>query len=137
MLRTTARVVVIVGLAYDVYVHWRLAPNFDTLTGSGRPVSISQGQLFRLESVLALVTIALVATVHRRWTALLAFMVAAGGVGAALLYRYVDVGALGPLPNMYDPTWYSQKTWSVIAEGVAAAAAAVLYFAIRPRAKSS
>jgi hypothetical protein len=23
----------------------------------------------------------------------------------ALLYTYVDVGSLGPLPNMYEPTW--------------------------------
>ena len=138
MLRTVLRVVVIVGLAYDAYAHWHLAPNFDSLTGNGKPVSISQGELFRVEAVLALVALVLVGVVHRRWTALLAFVVALGGVAAVLAYRYVDVGAVGPLPNMYDPLWYAEKSWSAVAEGVAAVAAGLLLLReVRPRAGSS
>jgi len=30
--------------------------------------------------------------------------VAASALGAVLLYRYVDVGSLSPLPNMYENT---------------------------------
>ena len=33
------------GLGVDAYVHWQLAPGFDTLTGAASP-HISQGQLF-------------------------------------------------------------------------------------------
>ena len=112
-----------------MYVHWHLAPNFDSLRGTGSP-SISQGELFRVETGLALVSLLLVAVVHRSWTALLAFLVTGGGTVFVLLYRYVDVGAVGPLPNMYDPTWYAEKTVSAIGEGVAAVAALVLFFAL-------
>jgi hypothetical protein len=37
-----------------------------------------------------------------------------------MLYRYVNVGALGPIPNMYEPTWVSpSKLASAWAEGAA------------------
>ena len=64
-----------------------------------------------------------------------AFLVAFGGVAAVLLYRYVDVGAIGPLPDMYDASWYSEKTWSAIAEAAAAVAAFWLFF-LEPRRRS-
>ncbi len=134
MLRLALRLVVIVGLAYDVISHWHLAPNFDSLKGSGNP-TITQGGLFRLESGLALLAIVLVAVIHRRWTAAFAFLVAFGGVVAVLLYRYVDVGAIGPLPDMYDASWYAEKTWSAIAEAAAAIAALWLFF-LEPRRRS-
>jgi hypothetical protein len=107
------------GLAVDAYVHWHLAASFDSLVGTSSP-HISQGQLFRLEAVLALVAMVLVLATRRRFAALVALLVAAGGVGAVLLYGLVDVGGLGPLPDMYDPTWSTEKVISVIAEGLAA-----------------
>lgn len=107
------------GLAVDAYVHWHLAASFDSLVGASSP-HISQGQLFRLEAVLALVAMVLVLATRRRLAALVALLVAAGGVGAVLLYGFVDVGGLGPLPDMYDPTWSTEKVISLIAEGLAA-----------------
>ncbi len=138
MLRTLLRIAVIVGLAYDAYVHWQVAPDFDGLVGSGTPLLISQGELFRVEAALAVVALTLVGAVHRRWAAALALIVALGGVVAVLLYRYVDVGAVGPLPNMYDPIWYPEKTWSAVAEGVVVVCAGLLLVReVRPRAGSS
>jgi hypothetical protein len=64
---------------------------------------------------------------------MVAFLVAAGGVGAVLLYEYVDVGAVGPLPNMYEPLSYPEKTYSLIAEAVAALAALALLALQRAR----
>jgi hypothetical protein len=113
------------GLGVDAYVHWHLAPNFDSLTGAASP-HISQGQLFRLEAVLAVIAMVAVLTSRRRLVLWFAFLVAAGGLAALLLYGYVDVGELGPLPDMYDPTWYPEKTISAIAEGLAAVAALCL-----------
>ncbi len=50
-----------------------------------------------------------------------AFIVAASAVGAVLVYRYVAVGTIGPLPNMYEPTWeVPGKPLSAYAEGGAA-----------------
>jgi hypothetical protein len=75
----------------------------------------------------------LVLLVRRRWAVLFAFVVALAGVVAVLLYRYVDVGAFGPLPDMFDPTWYPQKTLSLVAEALAAAAAGTLLLTVTPR----
>jgi protein-S-isoprenylcysteine O-methyltransferase Ste14 len=47
-------------------------------------------------------------------------------LAAVLLYAVVDVGPLGPLPNMYDPTWSALKTWSAVAQALAALAAMIL-----------
>lgn len=111
--------VVAAGLGVDAYVHWHLAPGFDGVKGTANP-QISQGQLFRIETALALIAMVLVLVTRRRLAALVALLVAAGGLGAVLLFAYVDVGGLGPLPNMYDPFWYPEKTISAVAEAVAA-----------------
>ena len=51
---------------------------------------------------------------------LAALLVAASALGAVVLYRYVDVGSLGPLPNMYENTWQVPgKLLSAYAEGAA------------------
>jgi hypothetical protein len=121
-LHGAARVVVAAGLAVDVYVHWHLASGYDSVRGSAAP-HISQGQLFRVEAGLALIALVLVLLIPRRWPAAFAFLVAAGGVAAVVLYRYVDVGAIGPLPDMYEASWYGEKTLSAVAEAVAALAA--------------
>jgi hypothetical protein len=124
------RLLVAAGLAIDAYVHIHLAGNYDS-----NAASISQGDLFRIEASLALVA-AVVVLVLGRWPGFgLACVVAAGGVAAVVLYRYVDVGKLGPLPNMYEPVWYAEKTASVFAEGAAALLAGfgALWTRRRPR----
>ncbi|WP_432177539.1 hypothetical protein [Streptomyces sp. NBC_00063] len=45
-----------------------------------------------------------------------AWFTAAGGLAALLVHRYVDVGAFGPLPDMYEPLWYAQKDIVVISQ---------------------
>src|SRR5450631_422744 len=123
--RTTRRLLTLVtvaGLGVDGYIHWHLAPRFDTLTGTTSP-HISQGELFRLEVALSLIAILLVLLAPHRFAAVVAFLIAAGGLGAVLIYGYIDVGSFGPLPDMYDPTWYPEKTISAVAETAAAAGA--------------
>jgi hypothetical protein len=124
--------ITVAGLGVDAFVHWHLAGNFDTLVGTGTP-HISQGQLFRLEAALAVISMVMVLSTRRRFAAAFAFLIAAGGLGALLLYGYVDVGGLGPLPDMYDPIWYTEKTISAVAEAVAAVAA--LGLLLLPRAR--
>jgi hypothetical protein len=49
-----------------------------------------------------------------------ALLVGASALAAVLLYRYVDVGAVGPLPDMYENTWQVPgKLLSAYAEGAA------------------
>ena len=122
------------GLGVDAYVHWQLAPAFDTLTGAASP-HFSQGGLFRLEAVLAVIAMLLVLVSRHRFGALVAFLIAAGGLGAVLLYAFVDVGGLGPVPDMYDPVWYGEKTISAVGEAVAAIGALCLLLMSGARAK--
>jgi len=124
------------GLAVDAYVHWHLAPNFDTLRGTASP-HISQGELFRLEAALALIAMLLVLATRRRFAAAVAFLIVAGGLAALLLYGYVDVGGFGPLPDMYDPIWYAEKTINAVAEGVAAVGALCLLLWPQPSPQPS
>jgi hypothetical protein len=103
-------------LAVDAAVHLRDAHLYDAVTSP----TLSQGTLFRAEAVVAIVVaIALLIWPHPLvWT--VAALVAAGAAGAVLLYTYVDVGALGPLPDMYEPTWaVSGKSGSAVAEAAA------------------
>lgn len=113
------RLIAAAGLAYQSYVHFDLADTYDGVKSD----LVSQGDLFRVEAVAAALAAVLVLVVQRWWSALLAAAVAGGGFAAVVLYRYVDVGAVLGLPNMYEPKWYDEKTWSAIAEAVAAVAA--------------
>lgn len=111
------------GLVIDAYVHFHLASGYSGVRSS----VLSQADLFRGEATVAALAAAAVLLRPRRYTAALAFVVAAAGTAAVLVYRYVDVGAFGPFPNMYEPLWYGEKTLSAIAEGVGAVAALALF----------
>jgi hypothetical protein len=104
-------VLVAAGLGYDAYVHLDLASSFDAVGDT-----ITQGGLFRVEAGLAIVAGLAVLASDSRLAWALAGLVGFGGAAAVTLYRYVDVGAIGPVPNMYEPVWYSDKTWSALAE---------------------
>lgn len=124
-LRLVLRLIAVAGLGVDAYEHAHLASSYRGLGGS-----LSQANLFVAEAIVAgiVAAVLLVTDVTLVWVA--AVVVAASALGAVLLYRYVDVGPLGPLPNMYEPVWYADK---VIAAGAEAAAlvAALLGVATR------
>lgn len=105
-------------LGIDAYVHLHDANFYDSVKSS----VLSQGDLFRAEAGMAIAVGAAVLVWPRRALAwAVAFLVAASAFGAVMLYRYVDVGSLGPLPNMYEPTWTSpDKLASAYAEGIGA-----------------
>ncbi|MFG2087899.1 MULTISPECIES: hypothetical protein [unclassified Spirillospora] len=113
------RLLVAAGLAADAYVHWVFAPDMAFVEGG----AIGGDLLFRIQAAVAGVVAVVILTYATRWAYALAFLVAASAVGALVFYYYVDVGALGPLPAMYEPVWYAEKTISLVGEGVAALAA--------------
>ena len=120
-----------VALGIDTYVHAKDASFYDAV----RTSVISQGALFRLEAaVAALIAVALLIRPSRFWWAA-ALLVTASAFGAVMLYRYVDVGTLGPLPNMFEPTWaLPGKLTSAWAEGAGtllAAAGLLTTFLVR------
>jgi len=118
---TALRNLVVAGPAQDADVHLHLPSASDANTAA-----ISQGALFRVEAAMA-VAAALLLFVTRGWPGMLvAQLVAADGVGAVLLYQYVDLGAFGPFPDMDEPVSYAEKSFSLIVEAVAALAALAL-----------
>jgi hypothetical protein len=135
--RTTAvpallvlRIVTCVGLVADAGVHLHLARSYDEVAGG-----IGQGNLFRIESVVAVIAAVLVLVVRRWWMDALALLVAGSALLAILTSTYIDVGAIGPIPDMYEPIWYLEKVLVAVAEAMAcvtAFAAAVIAFRTRP-----
>jgi hypothetical protein len=124
-------VVAAAGLAIQAYVHFDLASEYDVIKSS----VLSQGDLFRAEATAAAIAAAAVLLRPRRYTAAFAFVVAAAGTAAVLVYQYVNIGAFGPFPNMYDPIWFPKKTLSVWAEGIAAVAALALFAMLHAEAR--
>jgi len=114
------RVVTAAMLAVDAYIHADLAYRYDP----NRAASISQGTLFRWKAgVAAFAALAVLVVFWRAaWSLVawaLALVVAASALGAVMIYSHYDIGTLGPLPNMYEPFWYGEKTRAAVAEGIA------------------
>ncbi|MFF8414580.1 hypothetical protein [Streptomyces omiyaensis] len=120
-LRGVARLLAAAGLAADAYLHAYLADRYDAVSAT-----ISQGTLFRIEAAVAALAALLVLVWRRLLAEALAWTLAAGGLAALLLYRYIDVGELGPLPNMHEPLWFTDKNLVVIAQVLALLAATLL-----------
>jgi hypothetical protein len=109
------RVATATALGIVALIHWQNASAYDVVTAT-----ISQGQLFRAEAAVAVAVGLLVLVRPRPSSWLAALVVAASALAAVLLYRYVDVGALGPLPDMYENTWQVPgKLLSAYAEAAA------------------
>ncbi len=105
------------ALIIDAVVHLKDAYLYEPNTG----MLISQGQLFRVQSVAALVVAALVLIIPRRLVWVVAFLVAASAFAAVVLYTYANIGPFAGLPNMYEPSWGPPgKLVSAVAEGTGA-----------------
>jgi hypothetical protein len=114
------RVLAATALAVSAYVHLHLAHLYTTL-GS----SISMGDLFYAQGVIAAVVAVwlLVSGTPAAWW--VAAVMGAASFAAVMLYRYVDVGTLGPFPNMYDASW--RPSPDKLASAVAEAGVVVLF----------
>ncbi|MCW2783702.1 MAG: integral rane protein [Marmoricola sp.] len=119
---TLLQLITAAGLAVDARIHLRLAPAYDGISGG----TITQGGLFRVEAVLAIIAALAILVSRRAVVALFALAVSGGGLVPLLAYRYYDIGAIGPLPSMYEPSWYPDKTHTCIAQAIAAVAALIL-----------
>ncbi|WP_405591639.1 hypothetical protein [Streptomyces sp. NBC_01190] len=115
------RAVAAAGLAVDAYVHASLAPQYDLVSAD-----ISEGDLFRLEAGFAALAALLLLVWRRPITAAFGWLVAAGGLALLLIYRYDNVGAWGPFPNLYEPIWSNDKVVAVVAQAVTIVATTVL-----------
>ena len=112
MTRLVLRVIAAACLGISAYVHLHLAHRY------GFPGTISGETIFRIQGVVAASIGVLLLVTGNKWVWVAAALVGLASFTAVMLYRYVDVGAIGPLPNMYDSTWEPspEKLLSAIVE---------------------
>ena len=92
-------VIVVAGMAVDAFVHFDLASAFKNVKTS----TLSEADMFRAEASVAVIAAVAVLVRPRRYTAAFAFLVAAAGFVAVIVTRYVNIGALGPIPERVRP----------------------------------
>lgn len=109
------RGVVVLGLGVDALVHLRMAPVMDVAAPGG----IGGGNLFRIQGTVAAVVALLVLLLPRAWSYGLAALVGISALVPVLLYHFVDVPPIGPIPRMYDPFWSPEKVVSIVGEALA------------------
>lgn len=122
------RILCAAGMAVDAFIHLRFAGDYDRI-GS----QITEGQLFRVEAVVAILAAIAIAVTSRRIVSALVFLVALSASAAVYSSVYVHIGAIGPFPDIYEPIWFSQKRAAAVTEAVAAASALVLLIKGRAR----
>lgn len=120
------RVVTAAALVVDAVVHNDLVHRYAPNQSGG----LSQGQLFRIEAVVAIVAAVLILITARWFAWALAFVVAASALAAVLISTNYDIGSIGPVPDMYEPIWYGKKTLAAVAEATGAGTA-LAGFALR------
>jgi hypothetical protein len=120
VLSWSIRLLTAAGLGVDAVVHVVLAPT----RPPAAPGQWSQAGLFYAEAAVAVVVAVLLLATGARVVHLVAVLVAASAVVAVLVSRYVDTGPLGPIPDLYEPFWYTSKVVATVAEAVAAMTAA-------------
>nr|WP_281496850.1 hypothetical protein [Ornithinimicrobium sp. F0845] len=89
------------------------------------PGGIGGGWLFRIQAVVALLAAVYLLWKGSRLAYLVAAVVLISVFGAVMTYAFVDLPAIGPIPPMYDPLWYPEKTLSAVVEGAGALLALV------------
>ncbi|MFL5681484.1 MAG: hypothetical protein ACJ77B_12880 [Chloroflexota bacterium] len=103
-------------LGVDACVHLSGAAVYDGLTTS----PLGEGNLFRAQAIAAIVVAVGLLIRPRPIVWAVAAVVAGSAVAAVTLYTYVDIGASGPLPDLYQPTWaLPGKVGSAVAETAA------------------
>lgn len=124
------RVLAVAGLAISAYVHLHLAHLYTTLGDT-----ITQGDLFRVQGVIAAVVAVWLLVTGSRWAWWTAGVVSAVSFAAVIVYHYVNVGAIGPFPNMHDASWEPSpdKMLSAVAEAAVVVLVLVWWAAVDRR----
>lgn len=126
------RVLVAVGLIVSAVIHFQLAPGFQRAAPDG----IGGGNLFRIQAAVAVLATVYVLIRGDRPAYAIAAVVALSALAAVVLYRYVQVPAIGPIPSMYEPVWYAQKVLTAVAEAIAGLLAVIGYLILHRRHNS-
>lgn len=111
------------GLVVSAVIHLQLAPGYQ----QAAPGGIGQGTLFLVQAGAAALAAVFVLLKGSRTAFAAAAVIALSSLAAVIIYRYVQVPAIGPLPSMYEPVWYSTKVVTAVTEAAAGALAVAGY----------
>lgn len=109
------RIGIAASLAVSAVIHVQLASGYQ----QAAPGGVGQGTLFLVQAGAAILAAVIVLLKNTRVAFAAAAAVALSSLAAVILYRYVQVPAIGPLPSMYEPVWYAAKVITAVAEAVA------------------
>ncbi|HZC51028.1 MAG TPA: hypothetical protein VE441_00820 [Mycobacterium sp.] len=125
----TLRLATAAGLAIDAYVHADLVEHYAANKSAG---TLSQGDLFHIESGVA--SFAALLIIVSAWREIWAFaaLIAASALAAITISANYDIGTIGPIPDMYEPLWYPEKSLTAWAEAIATTLA-VTGFILAPK----
>src|SRR5690606_4459926 len=118
------------GLVVNAYVHFRLAPTFDAVTGT----LLSLGDLFRIQGAAGVIVGIAVVLLGRRWVALIAAALAFVGIAMLVIsvYSPLDLSGIG-LPLISVAAWYPDKLVCLASQGIAVIAALLASLSSAPR----
>jgi predicted acyltransferase len=116
--RWTLRAATAAGLAVDACVHFDPASTYAESGGT-----VNEGVLLRVEAVVVVLAAVAVIAIGRLAALLAGLTVAGSALTMMLASRYVNLGRIGPFPNLYDPVWYPEKPLAALAEGAASVTA--------------
>ncbi|XAS65506.1 hypothetical protein VUN84_07655 [Micrococcaceae bacterium Sec5.8] len=120
------------ALTVSAVIHVQLAPGYQ----QAAPGGLGQGTLFLVQAGAAALAAVFVLLRGSQTAFAAAAVMGFSSLAAVILYRYVQVPALGPLPSMYEPVWYTAKTITAVAEAIAGALA-LTGFVLRQRKSHS
>jgi hypothetical protein len=125
-------VLVAAGLITSAVIHFQLAPGYQ----QAAPGGIGQGNLFRIQASVAILSALYVLARASRPAFLVAALVALSAFAAIILYRYVQLPAIGPIPSMYEPVWFTEKVVTAVVEGIAGVLAIAGYILLSRSGKA-
>ncbi|WP_311380116.1 hypothetical protein [Arthrobacter sp. ISL-72] len=117
------RICAAASLVLSAVIHVQLAPGYQ----QAAPGGIGQGTLFLIQAGAAILAAVFILLKNTRTAFAAAASVALSSLAAVILYRYVQVPAMGPLPSMYEPVWYTAKVITAVAEAIAGGLAVTGY----------
>jgi hypothetical protein len=126
------RILIAAGLITSAVIHFQLAAGYQ----QAAPGGIGQGNLFRIQAVVAILSGLYVLLRGSRPAFLVAAAVALSAFAAVVIYRYVDLPAIGPIPAMYEPVWFTEKVVTAVVEGIAGALSIAGYILLRRPGKA-
>lgn len=119
--RRSLVVITAAGLGLDAWMHLRSAHGYDRVG-----TTITEGAMFRIEAVVALLVLIALLARPARLTAGLAAVVTVAGTFALIFTYWVPLGPVGPIPDLYEHVLYPEKIVALAAMSVAAVCSVVL-----------